>query len=364
MSNILEVQNKEISVEQIRNDWAMVLMTRGVIAKLLISKWSAYAKLTPEILGLKFTSSESYKFSKKYLSLGKQRLLPPDLTKEIGRTEYEARANLSNHSFHTVWGNFIPFVAFDEWEKQNSAIRSKFMEQAMVLGNKYDEIINTVSDEYGNLAKDVWARLYPTNVSGPPPSFMNEFVNKIIEKIPPREEIVSSFKYDVTYFIIPMPSFVEEDLAKANKIRIQTDAEKHNAELERETKRRISEDYISKKRELIDGFLESTVVHMRKYISEICDGVLRSIGKSSAVNSLTMDGVNKIKSMIKKVKVLNFYDDSEISDLFSQLENEMDKIKGEMDEDAIVTKLKEIVEISAKEFVPKNFNPSISVLEP
>ena len=360
----LDINNKEIVVEQMRSDWAMVLMTRGVVARLSISKWSANTRLTPEVLGLKFVDKESYKFSKRYLSLGRQKLLPPDLIKEIRRVEHGARKLLLEYSFHTVWGHFVPFSAFDEWERQNVIFRNKFMEQARVLGNKYDEIVDTVRNEYKNLAKDVWARLYPTDTAGPTPAFVEDFVTKIISKIPPREEVVSSFKYDVTYFIIPMPSFVEEDLAKATKIRIQSESEQHNAELERETKRRISEDYINRKRELIDGFLKSTVVHMRKYVGEICDGVLQSIGKTSAVNGLTIDGVNKIKAMIKKVKLLNFYDDSEVSGLLNQLEGEMEKIKGEMDENAIVSKLKEVVEISNKEFVPKNFNPSISVLEP
>lgn len=58
MANILDINSKEISVEQVRNDWAMVLMTRGVIVKLAISKWPAYARLTPEILGLKFVDKE------------------------------------------------------------------------------------------------------------------------------------------------------------------------------------------------------------------------------------------------------------------------------------------------------------------
>lgn len=364
MANILDINSKEISVEQVRNDWAMVLMTRGVIVKLAISKWPAYARLTPEILGLKFVDKESYKFSKKYLSLGKQKLLPPDLMKEIGVVETRARDLLSEHSFNTVWGHFVPFVAFNEWETKNIALRNDFMAQARALGSKYDFIVGTVKEEYKNLAKDVWARLYPADTSGPTPAFVEDFVTKIVSKIPSREEIVASFKYDITYFIIPMPSFIEDDLAKANKIKIQSEAEQHVADMERETRRRISEEYISKKQELIDGFLKSTVIYMRKHVGEICEGILKSVGKSVAVNNVTVDSVNKIKAMIKKVKVLNFYDDSEIDGLLSQLENEMDKIKGEMNEEAIVSKLKEIVEVSNKEFAPKNFNPSISVLEP
>ena len=362
MPNI-EINNKEISVEQMRSDWAMAIMTRGVIVKLKISKWCAYTGLTSETLGLKFVDSETYNFSKKYIRLGQQRLLPQGVIKELNTVENSAKRLLLEYSFNTVWGHFIPFSAFNEWESKNVLIKKDFMEQARVLGDKYDQIVGMVREEYKNLARDVWARLYP-NGGEPTLAFTDDFVNKIIAKIPSRESVVASFSYDVDYFIIPMPSFIEDELAKANQIRIRSELEKQNAELEKETRRRISEEYMGKKCELIDGFLESTVIHMRKYVGEICDGILKSIGKSKSVNCVTISSVNNIKALIKKVKLLNFYDDSEISGLFNQLDVDLEKIKGELDNDAIISKLKKIVEISSSEFVPKNFNPSISVLEP
>jgi len=362
MENI-NIDNKEVSVEQIRSDWAMVLMTRGIIVKLTLSKCPFYSRLTENMLGLKFIDDETYQFSKKYLSLGSQKLIPPDIIREISRIESNARKLLSEYSFDTVWGHFVPFKAFSEWNSKNTVLRNIYMEQAMTLGNRYDEIISIIRNEYKKMAKDVWARLYPTDSAGPTPAFVENFVSNVISKIPPREEMVSSFKYDVTYFIIPLPSFIEEDLARAKKIEIQSELDQQNMELEKEVRKRISEDYISKKQQLVDKFLKSTVTCMRKYVGEICEEVLQSLSRSAYVNSLTVPSVNKIKALMRKVKVLNFYDDVEILNLLNQLETEVDKIKGEVNKDFIVSKLREIVVVSAKECAP-NFNPSISVLEP
>jgi len=87
------------------------------------------------------------------------------------------------------------------------------------------------------------------------------------------------------------------------------------------------------------------------------------MGKKKTVGKVTLKDVNKLKAMIKKVKLLNFYNDKEITDSLNQLEDEIDKFKGDRDEDLIVDKLKKIVDMGDKEFRPSNFNPSISYLE-
>jgi hypothetical protein len=160
-----------------------------------------------------------------------------------------------------------------------------------------------------------------------------------------------------------MPSFVQENIAKAEDIRIQSEMEKFNSDLEKQTKIKISEEYMKRKKELIDGFLESTVLSMRQSVSALCSSVLKSITKTQTVKGLTNDHVNRIRSTIKKVKMLNFYNDDEISKLLLDLEIEMNKIKGEADNHTIASKLREIIEVTEKQFTPKNFNPAISSLE-
>ena len=67
--------------------------------------------------------------------------------------------------------------------------------------------------------------------------------------------------------------------------------------------------------------------------------------------------------MIAKVRTLNFYDDVQIDTLLKDLETEVEKFKGDRNKDVIVCKLNRIVEVSADEFTPPDFNPSISYLE-
>jgi len=356
------VEGKTIQINTIRDDWALALMSQGVIVKLSVGRWRGFSKITPELLGLKFCNEEGFAFSKKYLDLGRQRLLPIEVAQEIDVVEIRARSNLEIYSFDTVWGRFVPFTAFNEWESSNNIIRNDFLKQGKVLGERYDSIVSAVKDEYRKMAKDVWLRMYPDDKGGATEAFIENFVLNIAEKIPSKEKIVESFKYSSTFFIIPMPSFVADNIAQAEKIRRDDEVAAFESELEKQTKTRIKEEYVKRKKELIDGFLESTVVSMRKYVSELCSSVLMSIGRNGR-SKITVSHVSRLKDMIKKIKFLNFYNDKEISDLIKDLGIEVDKIKGEIDEPKVVDKLKEIVEIGEKEYCPSNFNPSISALE-
>jgi len=365
MPQTINIAGKEVSVDQLKDDWALALMSQGIIVKLKISKWSATSTLSPEDLGLRFVDDESAEAAKKYINLGKQKLTPPNFLRDIVTTYKQAKSSLEFYSFDTIWGRFIPYTAFDAWEKDNARYRDTFIQQVKGLGGKYSGMVMAVKEDYKIMARDVWARLHPESKGEPTDAFTEDFASRAVSKIPLVEDLLSSFKYDVAYFVIPMPSFLEENIAKAEQIRLQTEADKFNVDLAKQTKQRIADEYVLRKKELIDGFLQATVVNMRQYIAELCSTVLQSIGQKRTVGQITIYDVNKLKAMISKVKLLNFYNDKEISDLLKDLWAEVSKndIKGSMKNDIIVDKLKAIVEVAKEEFSPSNFNPAISTLD-
>ena len=361
MSEEANIDTEEIKVEKI-NNWALALMKKGLIVKLSISRWRAQTRLTFNDLGLRFADVETAEFMRRYINLGTQKLLPPEVLNEIDIIERRARRILEEYSFNTGWGRFVPETALDEWGKENKAVYDDFVEAAKMLGVRYDEIIAAVKSEYKNMAKDVWRRLYSED-SAPTESFIEDFVSKIISKIPSKEDLIDSFRYRTTFSIILTPSSIEKDVSEAKKIKRESEMKDFEAQLERDAKERLTENYIAKTRDLIDDFLDSTIVNMREYIKEFCDAVLESIGRRKSVDSVVMKDIKKLKKMIKKVHLLNFYGDKEITDQLSELEREIDKFKGERSDELIIDKLKELVKIGEKEFNPQSFNPAISYLE-
>jgi len=348
--------------EQVRADWALALMSRGLIIRIAVSRWRAQVKLDFNKLGLKFVDEDSLEFMRKYINLGTQKLLPPEELAQMESIERKARENLKNYSFDTLWGRFVPMTAFDVWKRNNDTIYEDFKECSLSFVNRYDDIVAIVKRDYRSMAKDVWARLYPEDKYGATDSFIESFVGEVVSKIPDRHEILSSFKYNAVYISIPMPSVVENNIAKAQEIRRQSEMATFKSDLEKDTQQRIAEEYIKRKEELIGGFLEATVTSMRRYVGDLCDSVLKSIGKDAKEGCVTRHHVKKINTMIDKVKLLNFYGDAEISRLLDDLSEEANKFSDQINNDVIVSKLAEIVEVGSSEFIP-DFNPAISSLE-
>jgi hypothetical protein len=42
--------------------------------------------------------------------------MPPEIRSEIMSMEAAARKCLDNYSFKTIWGNFLPYSSFSEWD--------------------------------------------------------------------------------------------------------------------------------------------------------------------------------------------------------------------------------------------------------
>lgn len=357
----VKIGGKDVSIQEFRNDWALALMSRGIIVDLHLKRWRATAKINAADLGLQFSDEETQVFMSKYISLGTEKLLPPQISKEISIIEKNARQNLEENSFDTVWGRFVPYNAFEAWSVKNDRIKAEFNEYVIGFCNKYDEIVHIISTEYRKMARDVWRRIQPDG-GEPPESYLTEFADNVVAKIPPKMDMPHLFSYDVVFFTIPLPSIIQSNIASAKEIELLTAKKEFEANLERRTKQKIAEEYVARKTDLIDGFLNATVTSMRKYVEELCQEVLDAMGRSKA-QDLSLRQQEKIVSMIDKVKMLNFYDDAEIEKLLNELRFETMKVKGERDKDTIVSKLKKIVTIASEEFMPENFNPAVDYLE-
>lgn len=355
----MEIEDQEITVHDISEDWALALMERGVIVQLHISRWRAVAPLNYDELGIVFSDSSSVEFMKKYITLGHEKLLPPSVMWEISNLERKARMCLNQYSFDTNWGKFIPFSSFLDWKEENDKIKQEFYEFSKRVGERYEEIVEEVQVQYRTMGEDVWKRMYPTDTKPPSESFLTNFVTKVTDKIPEREIIVSSFKYNETFFNIPLPSAIAKDVANAQKIEQDMETKVVEHVLELESKRVIAEEYRNKKKEMIEAFLDSTVSYLRHHIRELITNTYYILQKNE--KDITLVHVKKIKKAIIQIRKLNFYNDHEVESLLADLEIEVGKYKGERDKAIISIKLKQLINLADEQFAPEAHIPNIDI---
>jgi len=355
----MKIDGQEVEVKEWRDDWALALMEQGVIVKLSVCRWRATSRLKFSELGISFSNLEHQEFMMKYINLGHEKLFPPDVLKDLSTIETRARRCLAAFSFQTIWGRFVPYSAFSEWRQENEEIKTEFINFSQNIGRRYDDIVLEVKQEYEKMGEDVWDRLYPG--SKPTASFLENFTARIVDKIPSREEIVASFKYDTIFLNIPLPSFIQEDIAKAEQTIINRGMAAEQARLDIQTKEIIAQEYREKKKELVESFLDSTVSFLRHHIAELADHTYQVLQRHE--KDINMMHVKKIKNMISQVRNLNFHDDKEISTILNDLETEVDKYKGERDKLVVQNKLQELVDLAKEEYLPESFNPIVDFVE-
>ncbi len=323
-------------------DWALKLMEDGVIVKCSISRWYGEISLSAEDLGLKFHGPESITFMKKYIKLGSEKIMPPEINAKFSKITSKIQKNLSIHCFNTMWGRFLPFSSFELWKEKHEKFKKEYLDLASNVVHEYDNIIAHIRSEYKTMAKDVWLRMNPNHPVAPE-NFIAEFVTKICTKVPSQLDLLGKYDCRETFYQIPLPYFIEKSRLIEKELRIEQDLKDYQYELKRHAEKVICQEYINRKKEMIDSFLNSTIVNLRNMIADLCEKIIVSIQRKD--NKILSGDNNNIHKMIDKIAMLNFYHDEEIENLIAELRLEMLQSKFNQNATLIVSKLKTLSNI-------------------
>ena len=340
-------------------NWALSMMERGSIVKLSVRAWSGSTKLDPVDFGIQYVDAEAAKFSQKYINFGKVKLIPPEILRDINGVQVKARQNLYHYSFDTVWGKFIPYTSFHKWEEENDKIKEEFQKNVLEFGRRYEEILQLSKKDFEILGRDVWHRIYP-NKGEAPRHFVTNFSTKMIQKIPPKRELMDSFRYNVTFLQIPIPSQFEHEIEKTKKAIRESEENDLKHKKEMEAKLKIQNYYESEMKSNVDDFVESTVDHLRSHVREMCSSILSSIQGKSSMNK---SNFVKLRQLVDKIKNVNFFEDTEIDNLFKNLDKEINKPYQYRNLQTINALVSEIHEESIKELDFKEINPIMNSIE-
>lgn len=308
------------------------MMQEGVIVEVHIRRWRGRAKLDFADLGLpKNIEDEMYAH---LMRLGDKKLLP---MKEVnGRkvsyvdlldnADCQARHWLDKMSFKTHWGSFVPFTMYQDWKKGDLEYQQQYFALRDEICNDYDNIEARLRNEYQAMAKVAYQRnsvLRTTSTSEA--TFVERFVNSIMRLVPSADTIFASFGYDVEVAYIPLPSQIEDDLARVRKSRREEDVQYEASRLKLDALRAMNDDVVRQAKEqkdkLIDTFLTDVAVQIRSLIYDTCTDVLASIQKNDG--KLLGKSSGQVSNLIKAVEGLNFYGDSDIDGIIARVRSVM-----------------------------------------
>lgn len=333
----------------IKEEWAIALMEKGVIVNISFSGWCGWSSLNPQELGIIASSEEFDGWMRKNMRLGVKRILPNELEREITRIKFKISQNLKNNSYNTSWGSFVPYNCFEDWLTNHEKYVDLYKKIGSRFADQRDTIINYVNTEYEVLGRNLWKNVYGKN-SDPTDSWMHNFLEQMLKKIPDAEKLIGSYKVKTTFFKIPLPSVLQEDLAKADKIYQNRNKAEHEHALALQAKSAIKEHYVKQKKDLIDDFLMSTMKVLNDQIIEHCNKILSSLknfredgtlASKVSHHDITNSHLKKIHSLINLVEKMDIFENVEIRNNMDILRGEVLKFKSQIDTQKICIVLEE-----------------------
>ncbi|MEO6892102.1 MAG: hypothetical protein ABI324_24205 [Ktedonobacteraceae bacterium] len=313
-------------------DWRR-LMQKGVLVRLSIHRCRWAAKLELADLGVSVEDERVRQALARTLVLGAKRLLPKASMTEIQRVESGARASLAKCSFRTEVGAFLPEQAYDVWKRSLEEYARAYDRVRDALIDNHRAIVDQVVAEYEIVARDTYERLRESRVPlrESRDAFVVGYCNRITSLIPTPQEIKDAFRMSTTLVDgvsqiqslqrNETPDLTADALTSAAKeisaLRGQAqDAQWQESAMERDLRQQAQ----AQKKALLDSFLISVVSQLRRLTYEVMTDVLTTLQKQNGSQRFPARSVVQLKNLVGQVRLLNFYEDSDMERIVAQVE--------------------------------------------
>ena len=313
-------------------DWQKY-MQEGFVVEIKIKRWRARKKLTLYELGIIPPDDEASDAYDDLINLGTNALLPTQKLKDLETIERNARQCLKNHSYNTPFGRFVPYTAWTSWKSANEGFKQRFMAMRDQMVAEYDDLVDTLLNEYATLAKHAYFLLREqyyrkddysfTETFSSESAFVRHFqTNLIARHIKTADQFRETFVYTERFTRIELGalSLDREQITEPETWLGEREAKRAAAEYRRDTLMQMERDLVaqvrSQKKSMIDQFLESLMVQTRTLTYDAVTSVLQSVQKE---DSLQGRPVIQLRELIKKIEQLNFWEDSDIDRMLTSL---------------------------------------------
>jgi len=266
------------------------VFTQGNLVDVNISMWAAERRLQPEDLGMQGEQlSEAF-------TLGRKKLIPPEVIAAFKHLDYRARSTLEKHSFPFGFGGarFVPKKVFMDFVTEINEIIKEFDDKADDFARKYKKYKLEMREWYLKAAHEAYRRqgLLCGGTSESRKKFIETFLDRVDKFYPKVSEIRNRFRMEFVVFQAALP-----DLTQASYADLAEEGEKiklMQAAYEKTLQRKVQE------------FVDNATFEMRNKANEVLTTVMASIKKGTRVSTATL---NSIRKMIDEYQRLDIVDD-------------------------------------------------------
>jgi len=314
-----EEQKREIAVQlncapediQVRLDHAANRMAeQGIILDLCISRKRFEINIEPEDLGI--TKTEwNLEYLKEYVILGRRRLVPKEYTDKLSALENKARKSLRDNSFQTAWGYFVPLSNYQELRSELDDCKAEYIALNENIIIDYDGIANRLLWAYRDAAYEVYKSLNKDEYAVAPEDFINNFVDKVLQKLPTVSQIRDACKFEVNLSMVPL------SMSSVKQFEARMDAQ-----VWREAQAMVAEDIRQSYCRNIEGFVSDIAVQLRSMIYDAVAAVQDNINKNGVILG---PNIMALKNLMERVAGLNFMNDQEVIQQVRELASIVDQ---------------------------------------
>lgn len=269
----LEDLLQEERVRALEPQW-LRLLREGVVVRLHIGRPTFQVSLSPALLGLRLTPEEEEAW-REAVNPGRLYTVPRRYITRLAGLENRGREALQRWGFRTYWGTFVPVSAYFAWREEDRALREEYLETGRALAEEWGAVLAEMRGHWERMARYAYDRLLAQGQDLPPQEeWVEETVRRLEEAVPSPERIREGVYWEAELFYVPLPSILEEDLARAERVRQEEEArlrvaqEQYEAELARwraERERQMArEDYWATRRRLMEEMHREVVEKARR----------------------------------------------------------------------------------------------------
>lgn len=317
---------EKVSIRNRSLNELLAATTQGVLVTVAVQYYRGRSALTAEDLGF---DKRTVRFAASHLRNGSKIVIPPELLRTVSSAENMLRATVKRYGFQLDrYGQFIPLTQFQAFKGRFEHYKKEFLAAVEAIAEAVDgNARDRMKVEFRTLAVHAWKGLRDTwtedggsapgaysNSPDPTPLFVERYVERVISKIPPADDIRKAAQ--ASYYLEVL-RFPDTDLAVAFAgSPIEADLREHMAQ---------------EKREKIDSFLRAARDAIATQVQEMLANVQSKLATKGRLHRRSLTA---ILGSVAELRQLNVLGDKGVDSMLARLE----KVLAGVDNDATVAK--------------------------